>query len=541
MQYSVFSQKSKINYLIPILLLTGSFSLYSYNLIGQPIWGDEVFYLSWGGVYFDLIKKGDLNNPCLNNLAECELLYSHVEIEEGKIPSGLWYINYTPIRNFLVGFSQFITTGENKGDFYEWSCMWANCWDDKNYPSQEELASGRFFSTIFGSLTVVLAFFIGKTLFNRTTGLIFSFILLFYSLWLVNSRLIMSDVYLYFFIMLSILLLLQSFKKENKHRILFFIFSAITFGIALNIKLIALEMIIPILIMVLVYDSFNKKLNFRFFKNKKNVLKVTSLVLVFFTISSVTFLATSPRYYDDTFNQILKIREETKTVLTSMPTLEKNYLYRTVSTSLVILFPYLIDLDADDDFIVALLPYFVDPDSNVSEDRSTITLGWGIPYNHSTIPLTLFFLIGLIYIIKNIKDRNLKFSEFTVLVWASSLFILTVLIVNEPNIERYYLPIMFPVILIASYGLWRFIQKIKNQKEKILFFLSFMVAHSLYVISLFDGIYFSGGLMPKPLPVYSQLALQEPLVYVSTIIFVIIFGLVYYRTKNGTIIKNKIT
>jgi len=236
---SFISQNSFSSYLIPILLLIGSFLIYSFNLEGQPSYGDEILYLAWGGVYFDLIKQGDWNNPCLQNIEDCELLFS--------VNWSGHQVNYTPVRNFLVGFGQYITTGENNGKFYEWSCMWFPCWDSENWPSQEEFSSGRFFSPIFGSLSVVLAFLIGKNLFNRTTGILFSIILLFYGLWIVNSRLIMSEVYLYFFILLSIFLLLKSFEKENKHRIAFFVLGAISFGIALNIKFFAIEFIIPIL------------------------------------------------------------------------------------------------------------------------------------------------------------------------------------------------------------------------------------------------------------------------------------------------------
>jgi len=217
MQKSIFFQKSFSPYLIPILLLIGSFSIYSYSLDGQRWMGDEVLYLAWGGPYFDVIKEGDFNNPCLKGLADCELLYD---------PNwGGHNVNYSSIRNFFVGFGLYLTTGEIKGDFYEWSCLWwSSCWDPEKAPTSEEFASGRFFSPIFGSLTIVLAFFIGKTLFNRTTGLFFSLILLFSSLWMVNSRLMMTEVYLYFFILLSIFLLLKSFKKESKHRIAYFIF-----------------------------------------------------------------------------------------------------------------------------------------------------------------------------------------------------------------------------------------------------------------------------------------------------------------------------
>jgi len=514
MQYFLKSKQSKYNFIIPALLLIGSFSLYSYNLEGQTPHGDELLYISWGGVFFDSLKEGDFDNPCLKKITDCELLFSS-ETDLG----GAYNLNYTPIRNFLVGFSQYLTTGENKGDFYEWSCMWGACWNDEYIPSREELSSGRFFSAIFGSLTIVLIFFIGKILFNRTIGLFSSLTLLILSLWVVNSRLIMSEVYLYFFILLSILFLLKSFKKENKHRMLFFILGAISFGFALNIKMFAIELILPILVMILFYDSFNEKLNFKFFKNRKNIFKVISLVLIFFVISSITFVATFPRYYEDTLNQIIEIRQEADFGFASFPTAEKNYLYRTLVTLQVVLLPHLMDSYAHDIF----------PDE---AQKMRLNQSRGDPQNFSTIPLSLFFFIGLIYMINKIKTRNLKFSEFALLVWFTSLFIFITLFVDRPSMERYYLPLMFPVILIASYAIWKFIKQIQNQQEKILFFMSFIIAHSLYIITFFDTIYFSSSmLVGNPLPVSSQLSLIEPLVYVPSIVFVVIFVIVYLRTK----------
>jgi len=482
-QKSLFFQSSFRPYLIPILLLICSFVIFSFNLGEQPwYWIDEPLYFAWGGVYFDLIKEGDFNNPCFKGLEDCELLYSHHIITETGEPVYWPEISYT-LRNFFVGFGQYLTTGENEGHFYEWSCAEEFCKDPELLPSSDEYYSGRFLSAVFGSLAIVTVFFIGKILFNRITGLFFSLILLFSSLWLVYSRLIMSEVYLHFFILLSILLLLNSFKKENNHRKWFFIFGAISFGIALNIKPIAIEFMIPILFMILFYDSFNEKLNFRFFKNRKNVLKVISLIVIFFVISSITFVATYPRYYDDPLNEILKNQLFFEISPTrhfqSFPTVEKNYLFRTLTTLQVTLLPYLMDSYIGDVFYDEVWKTGL-WNTLVNESQETIIS------NYSTIPLSLFFFIGLIIMIRKIKNRDLKFSEFVLLVWFTSLFIFTVLVVNEPVVERFYFPPMFPIILIASYALAEFIKQIQNQKEKILFFMLFIIAHSLYIISFFD-------------------------------------------------------
>jgi len=531
MQKSLFFQSSFRPYLIPILLLIFSFAIYSYNLGEQPwYYLDEPLYFGWGGVYFDLIKEGDFNNPCFKGLEDCELVYSDTRTTKTGETVYWLEISYT-LRNFFVGFSQYLTTGENEGHFYVWTCAEYACKDPELGPTREEFFSGRFLSAVFGSLAVVTAFSIGKILFNRTTGLFFSLILLFYSLWFVYSRLIMTEVYVHFFILLSILLLLKSFKKENNHRVIFFVLGAISFGIAVNIKPIAIELVIPIVIMILFYDSFNEKLNFRFFKNKKNVLKVISLIFIFFVISSMTFVATYPRYHDDTLNEILKnqlfFEVSPSKHFQSLPTLEKNYLFKTLATLQVTLLPYLMDSYISDVFYDEVwktgLFYTL-----VDESQETIIS------NYSTIPLSLFFFIGLICLIRKIKTGNLKFSEFVLLVWFTSLFIFTVLVVNALTVERFYLPLMFPVILIASYALVEFIKQIQNQKEKILFFMLFIIAHSLYIISFFDEIYFAHTMWQSPLPVSSQLSLIEPLVYLSSMMFVGISFLIYLRVKIRT-------
>jgi len=87
-------------------------------------------------------------------------------------------------------------------------------------------------------------------------------------------------------------------------------------------------------------------------------------------------------------------------------------------------------------------------------------------------------------------------------------------------------------MLIAAHGLGSFIKQIQSQKEKILLFTSFIIAHSLYIISFFDKIYFSNNMSwMSPLPVSSQLALNDPLVYVSSITFIMIFVLILIRIK----------
>jgi len=93
MQKSLFFKNSFSPYLIPILLFSFAFVFYSSSLENQPYHPDEIVYLSWGGPYFEIIKEGDFNNPCLKGLADCELLHD---------PDWAGHnVNYSPIRNFF--------------------------------------------------------------------------------------------------------------------------------------------------------------------------------------------------------------------------------------------------------------------------------------------------------------------------------------------------------------------------------------------------------------------------------------------------------
>jgi len=198
-------------------------------------------------------------------------------------------------------------------------------------------------------------------------------------------------------------------------------------------------------------------------------------------------------------------------------------LFQTLATLQVTLLPYLMDSYIHDVFY---------------EEAQKVRLANSSPPNHSTIPLSLFFFIGIIYLLQKIKTRNLKFSELVLLVWFASVFIFVLLIVDFPTFERYYLPVMFPIMLIAAYGLGRFIKQIQGNKEKILFFTSFIIAHSLYMISYFDHMYFSNSYAREGFLVRSELMLNDPIVYVSSITFVMISLLIYLRIKLQSPIKN---
>ncbi len=103
---------------------------------------------------------------------------------------------------------------------------------------------------------------------------------------------------------------------------------------------------------------------------------------------------------------------------------------------------------------------------------------------------------------------------------------------TEPSVHRIVYDTNQPEVAPSSYGFWRFIKQIKNQKGKILFSAFFIITHTLYLIPLLNTIYFSQEVyVESPLPVSSQLSLNEPIVYLSSLLFVLIFVLICLNIK----------
>ena len=147
-----------------------------------------------------------------------------------------------------------IIEGKDSGNFYNWSCYW-DCYNSSKGPTVAEMTAGRLLSPLFGALTVVIAYAIGKILFNRYIGIAFSLLFLFYDLWIWYSRTIMTEVHYVFFSMLSFLLLLCAVRKEGL-KLKYLIASAVSFGLALSTKILAVEFSVLFLGIIIFGFSF---------------------------------------------------------------------------------------------------------------------------------------------------------------------------------------------------------------------------------------------------------------------------------------------
>ncbi|MDE1726806.1 MAG: glycosyltransferase family 39 protein [Thaumarchaeota archaeon] len=457
----------KSDYVIPLALLLGSFFIYSYNLEGQPWHGDEITYLGWGGNYFDLIKKGNIGNSCLESLDNCNSLF--------HIPA--FGLTYSPVRNLLIGFPMYLTN-EDTGDFYNWSCYW-DCYKHDNGPSIKEMTAGRLLSPLFGSLTVMFSFMMGKLLFNKYLGIAASLLFLTYDLWIWYSRTVMVEVHYIFFVMLSLLLLLYAFKNKKNPKIIYFVSSAIAFGVAIDFKMLAITFFALFLGIILLKRWIDTQ-DGMFFE-KKYATKTGLIVFSFFIISFFGIFLTEPGFYKNPLNEISVMKTDMNNYNRDVwyigyPTIHNVNFQSTASFFHYLLFPSFIEKQISN------------PILNLNGN-----FGWTYPPTYSTIPLTTFFFIGFAYLIYNVRKNKKCISEALLLIWFCSTFILTLTIVKDFSLERYLLPLEISVLFIASYGFWSFIKEISNKKIKIIFSIYFIFVHSMTSFSYWEKIYFSPG------------------------------------------------
>lgn len=147
--------------------------------------------------------------------------------------------------------------------------------------------SGRFLSILFGSLSIIIIYLLGKEMFSKKVGFLAALILTFSPYYLINT-LAEMDIAMNFFILLSAYLFLKGLKEEDKK---YLILSYIFFGIAVLTKTIA-AVFLPAFVIFLIY--------FRYKKGVKIFSKSNIKQLLIFAF--ITFILLTPIF---TFNYLL--------------------------------------------------------------------------------------------------------------------------------------------------------------------------------------------------------------------------------------------
>src|SRR5574340_35404 len=507
--------KEKSRYTIPLVLFLAATLMYSYNLEGQPRHGDEINYLGWAGNYIHLINNGNFSNPCLVSIDNCDLLY-HIHAHGAT---------YSPLRMVLIGIPLSLEHQE-AGDYYDWSCYWFTCYNFHDAPTVQQMAAGRALSPIFGALTAVVVFLIGKILFERNVGIIFSLLFMFYNLWVWYSRTIMTEVHYIFFSMLALLLLLYSFKT-GRMKIKYLALGGITFGCAFTSKLLSVEFSI-LFAGIIVLNGLSQRQSGESIR-KKHIIKISLTVAAFFLIAILGFLLTEPGFYKNPIHQIITIKTDMDNYNRDVWFIAYPTIQGLEPTRMLLLFHY------------TLFPSPIVHTIPGAYPNSTFKLEWNSPPTNSSIPLSAFFFVGMIYIIKKIRTLKDGIPELLLLIWFVSTFFTTLIISRDLSLERYMLPFLISIIIIASYGFWNFARHVASKKIQIGFIMCAIFAHATTSLSYWERLYFSPGTFwTNPLPYGTfQESLANPFVLVVNAIFVAFFAcmiVICFKNKRRIIV-----
>ena len=124
------------------------------------------------------------------------------------------------------------------------------------------------------------------------------------------------------------------------------------------------------------------------------------------------------------------------------------------------------------------------------------------------------------FIIQKIKHHKLSKTEFLAGVWFTTLFIFCSLITDSYNVSRYFFPLMFPIMLIMAYGIWRLCENIRSDLIKIGFVCLTTISHTITYLVFWKMIYFEPETIWKlPWDINLRESLSEPIVLSVSIIF----------------------
>jgi outer membrane protein assembly factor BamB len=202
--------------------------IFFVNLGSGPLWAaDEQVYSQWA---FHMVKTGDYFTPWGN----------------GGV---LFWIGKPPLNMWLMALSyQFLGVS--------------------NFTS-------RLSSAVFGSLSLVLVFYLGKKLYNPAVGVLSALILGTFTTFYEYARRAMTDVPFVFFIMASVYFFVVSDKKENDKK--YAALSGLFFGLALLTKQLQ-ALLIPLIIFVYLLAT---KRSVRFLFTKRFTLLWALALLIF--------------------------------------------------------------------------------------------------------------------------------------------------------------------------------------------------------------------------------------------------------------------
>ncbi len=213
--------------LVCILAILAFSTIFFINLGKGVLWvADEQTYSQWA---FHMVKNGDYLTPWA---------FGDVTLYIAKPPLNMWLMS---LAYQVFGVSNFST---------------------------------RIWSPIFGSLSLVLVFYLGKKLYNRYVGFLSALVLGTFTTFCSFARHAMTDVPFVFFIVASLYFFILSEKKEKTRK--YAALSGLFFGLALMTKQTE-ALLIPLIIFIYLIAT-KRNIKFLFTKQLSYLLGVGLLL-----------------------------------------------------------------------------------------------------------------------------------------------------------------------------------------------------------------------------------------------------------------------
>jgi 4-amino-4-deoxy-L-arabinose transferase-like glycosyltransferase len=223
--YSWFSAHLDAVFIVVILFFS---TIFFVNLGSGRLWiSDEVTYSQWA---FHMVKNGDYLNPWAAG---------DLSFYIAKPPLNMWFMS---LAYQVFGINNFST---------------------------------RLWSAVFGALTLIVVFYLGKNLYDSYVGFLSAIVLGTFTSFFVLARHAMTDVPFVFFSLVSIYFFVQSEKTENITR--FAVLGGLFFGLAFMTRQVE-ALLIPLIIFVYLIVT---ERSIRFLFSKRFVLFLGIGLMVF--------------------------------------------------------------------------------------------------------------------------------------------------------------------------------------------------------------------------------------------------------------------
>ena len=483
-----------------------AYGVFSYNLDQMGEGSDtQTWYYPAFVNYFGLILEGDLFNECWKDKKQCEDPDRLSGLKIGKDQADEGWMSLPPLVPILLAGASFNLFGDN---------------DDPAF-SYENLTAARLVSPILGALIVVFVFYIGKLLFNRFVGISFALLVLFHGLIIFNSRLIMLEIFAHFLLIFSFLLFVKSIS-DGKINLKILLFSASLCSLGLMTKVYEVVALVPIvIILIILRNDFRKKIDKHLIRNRffTNSLPIS---LLFCVIVAGVFFIPQPFFWDQPIEQLNVLRDSVDVYAPFnppfSPEVQPHYNIGAIFSATIAPIADLYCYNFSDD-----CPNFGGPGNTVIS-------------NFSTVPLTALFIIGIGFLVVDLRKKNFEFSKLILVSWYFLTFLMLALTIDSYQYDRYWIGLFFPMMFIASYGTYRLTKNL-NKFTTFTFVAVSILTHALSVFIFWELLYSSPTVtLVPPLPISLQESITIPIIYSFNIIFCIFtVGLIIKNLKKQSV------